>query len=335
MYKRFLAILVARNYEFLRDRSALGWNLVFHIFMVLGFAFVFSDEDKVLYKVGVMNRSVEITYPFQELRHLEFIDYSDRENAELKLQQHKIDILVDFNASSYWVNQSSTNGYIVEKLLLGQQPDFVKFTTDGKPIRYLDWVVPGILGVNMMFSCLFGVGYVIVRYRKNSVLKRLNATPLRAIEFLSAQVVSRLVIVMMISSGIYIGCHWVFDFYMLGSYLTLFLVALLGTSSIISLALLIACRSESEEFIGGMLNLISWPMMMLSGTWFSLEGSPMFIQQLTLIFPLTHMLESARAVMLDGANMTDIWGHLVTLAFMTLAFLLIGARFFKWQGEER
>ncbi|GLQ74200.1 ABC transporter permease [Vibrio penaeicida] len=335
MYSRFLAVLVARNYEFMRDRSALGWNLVFPILMVIGFAFVFSDDNKVLYKVGVMNTKQEASQPFQDLRHLEFVEYADMSTAELKLQQHKIDILVDFKAKSYWVNQSSASGYIVEKLFLGQQPDFVKFTIDGKAIRYLDWVVPGILGVNMMFSCLFGVGYVIVRYRKNSVLKRLNATPLRAIEFLSAQVLSRLVIVMIISSGIFVACNVVFDFYMLGNYFTLLLVAFLGTSSIISLALLIACRSESEEFIGGMLNLISWPMMMLSGVWFSLEGSPEFIQQLTKVFPLTHMLESARAVMLDGAGLSDIWGHLVTLALMTVVFLLAGSYFFKWQGEAR
>ncbi|UAB72772.1 ABC transporter permease [Vibrio sp. SCSIO 43132] len=335
MFSRFLAVLVARNYEFMRDRSALGWNLVFPILMVIGFAFVFSDENKVLYKVGVINLSHETSTPFQELKYLEFIEYKDGKNAELKLQQHKIDLLVDFNQKAYWINQSSSSGYIVEKLLLGQQPKFIKYTIDGKAIRYLDWVVPGILGVNMMFSCLFGVGYVIVRYRKNSVLKRLKATPLRAIEFLSAQVLSRLVIVMFISSGIFLGSHLIFDFYMLGSFFTLFLVAFLGTSSIISLALLIACRSESEEFIGGMLNLISWPMMMLSGVWFSLEGSPQFIQEMTKIFPLTHMLESARAVMLDGAGIADIWGHLVTLALMTVVFLLAGAYFFKWQGEAR
>jgi ABC-type multidrug transport system permease subunit len=333
MFKRFMAILVARNYEFTRDRAALGWNLVFPVLMVVGFAFVFSNENPTLYKVGVLEQAA--LHPLQSLDHIEFIDYPNREQAMLKLSQHKVDLVVSGATKQYWINSSSANGYIVEKLLLGESANYEKGVIEGKQIRYLDWVVPGILAMNMMFSCLFGVGYVIVRYRKNSVLKRLNATPLKAFEFLSAQVISRLLIVTAITSGIFIACNFMFDFYMLGSYFDLLIIALLGTASIISLSLLIACRSESEEFIGGMLNLVSWPMMMLSGVWFSLEGSPEFIQTLTKVFPLTHLLEAARAIMLDGASLTDVWSNVMVLCLMTVCFLGLGSYLFKWQGHAR
>ena len=333
MFKRFLAILIARNYEFTRDRSALGWNLVFPVLMVVGFAFVFSNDNPTLYKVGVLHESS--SHPLLALEYLEFIPYDDEQQAMLKLSQHKVDLVVSGQSQQYWVNSSSANGYIVEKLLLGEDTQYQKGVIDGKQIRYLDWVVPGILAMNMMFSCLFGVGYVIVRYRKNSVLKRLNATPLKAFEFLSAQVISRLLIVTAITSGIFIACNFMFGFYMLGSYLDLLLIAILGTASIISLSLLIACRSESEEFIGGMLNLVSWPMMMLSGVWFSLEGSPDFIQTLTKVFPLTHLLEGARAIMLDGASLMDVWPNVAVLCAMTIGFLGLGSYLFKWQGHAR
>ncbi len=333
MFKRFLAVLVARNYEFTRDRSALGWNLVFPVLMVIGFAFVFSNDNPTLYKVGVLNG--DKPHALAEIKHLEFVDYADQQQALLKLSQHKVDLVISGDTLRYWVNSSSANGYMVEQLLLGKSERYLKGVIEGKEIRYLDWVVPGILAMNMMFSCLFGVGYVIVRYRKNSVLKRLNATPLKAIEFLSAQVLSRLIIVTLISSGIFFACNLMFDFYMLGSYLDLLVVSILGTASIISLSLLIACRSESEEFIGGMLNLVSWPMMMLSGVWFSLEGSPEFIQTLTKVFPLTHLLEGARAIMLDGATLADIWASLMVLTMMTAVFLGLGSMLFKWQGHAR
>jgi ABC-type multidrug transport system permease subunit len=81
----------------------------------------------------------------------------------------------------------------------------------------VDWVVPGILAMNMMFSCLFGVGYVIVRYRKNGFLKRLKATPLTPFEFLSAQMVSRLILIQTITVAVYAGCDYFIHFQMRGS----------------------------------------------------------------------------------------------------------------------
>jgi len=337
MFKRFLAVLIARNHEFFRDRAALGWNLVFPILLVVGFAFIFSGDGKTLYKIGILAGPLQSSSNHQllELKHIEFVTYDEKSFAMNKLRQHKIDLLVDFSKETYWVNQSSNSGYIAEKLLLGSSKNYQRMAVEGKEIRYLDWVVPGILGMNMMFSCLFGVGYVIVRYRKNSVLKRLHATPLKPIEFLTAQVCSRLLIVMSLSTGIFIGCNWIFDFYILGNLIDLFIIALLGTVSLISLGLLIAARSESEEFTGGMLNVASWPMMMLSGVWFSLEGSPEFIQTLAQFIPLTHMLEAARAIMLDGASLWQVKAHIIALLIMTATFLISGSLLFRWQGQAR
>jgi ABC-type multidrug transport system permease subunit len=197
----------------------------------------------------------------------------------------------------------------------------------------VDWLVPGVLGMNMMFSCLFGVGYVIVRYRKNGFLKRLNATPLKAFEFILAQVTSRLILTMSVTTLVFIGTHFLIGFYMSGSYWALLLVAVLGASSMISLGLLIAARVASEEFAGGLLNMLSWPMMFLSGVWFSLEGSPVWIQEIAKIFPLTQMLDGARQVMLDGKGVMDIWPQLLSLLATSTLLLSLGAVGFKWKNE--
>ena len=99
----------------------------------------------------------------------------------------------------------------------------------------------------------------------------------------------------------------------------------------ISIGLLIAARTASEEFAGGILNLISWPMMFLSGVWFSLEGIHPWFQKLALVFPLTHLIDGARAIMLDGAGFLEILPYLITLSVMSAILLAIGAYTFRWE----
>ena len=125
-----------------------------------------------------------------------------------------------------------------------------------------------------------------------------------------------------------------FDFYMLGSYLDLLIIALLGALSLITLGLLVASRSKSEELIGGLLNLTSWPMMLLSGVWFSLEGAPEPIKILADFLPLTHLVAGAREVMTEGATLADISYHLYVLSGMSAMFLALGAYFFSWNTER-
>ena len=178
-FKRFFAVFKARNIEFFRDKSSLGWNLFFPVLLLAGFSFIFSGDDRPVYKVGVIVDAVGITkqnnlsskHAFFETRHINFIDYADKALGKTKLSRHNIDLLIDFSEKCYWVNEESANSYLVEKIFLGQQKGFTRLESSGENIRYVDWVLPGVLGMNMMFSCLFGVGYVIVRYRKNSVLK--------------------------------------------------------------------------------------------------------------------------------------------------------------------
>jgi ABC-2 type transport system permease protein len=207
---------------------------------------------------------------------------------------------------------------------------FEKQVVSGRVIRYIDWVIPGILSMNMMFSALFGVGYVIVRYRKNGMLKRLKATPVTAFEYLTAQVVSRLMLIMIVTAFVFFGTNYFLHFAMYGSYFSLFFVFALGAVSMISLGLLIAARIKSEETAGGLLNMISWPMMFLSGVWFSLEGASPVMQKIAEIFPLTHVTAAARAIMVEGAGLMDVTYHIGVLVLESIVFLIIGAWAFRW-----
>lgn len=312
--KRILAVVVARNREFYRDKAGLGWNIFMPVIMVLGFAFIFSSPDEDLYKVGVLGTPPsDRPLTFLETRHIRFIAQDSETAAIDKVRYHRLDLLLDLRGPlRYWVNDLSARGYVVERLLLQSLAppavDLVRERVSGRPVRYVDWVLPGVLAINVMFSSLWGVGWVIVRYRKNGVLRRLRATPLTAGEFLVAQIASRLLVVTAVTLLVFVGTDTLLDFPMRGSYPALGLVFLAGAIALVSLGLTVSARVRSEELADGLLNLMSWPMMILSGVWFSLEGTHVWAQRIAELLPLTHMVAAARRVMLDGATLGDVAG---------------------------
>ncbi len=331
--KRFLAAFIARNREFMRDRTAVSWNIVMPVLIVMGFAFAFTTGDSDLFKVGLYG-TVEQATPQQQqflaTQHIQFLEISDLEAAVTKVERHQLDMILDLTTSRYWVNQTSSEGYILERML-GENNGLERQSVSGDAIRYVDWLAPGVFGMNIMFASLFGVGYSIVRYRKNGVLKRLSATPLTALEFLTAQVASRLWLILLVTVLVYVSTNYIVGFRMYGSYLDLFLLLVAGTLCLISLGLIIAARMSSEEAANGLLNLIAMPMMVLSGVWFSLEGSSPIVQKFAQLLPLTHFNDAARAIMLDGASLLDVSGNLLTLIGMTLVCMLAAAYTFRWE----
>ena len=336
MIRRLLAVLHARNLEFVRDRGTLAFTIVLPLALVVGMGFVFGGPERPIFKVGVLGTHLDrAAHPFLQERYVDFVAQLDQSAALHKLTHQQIDLLLDLRGAPprYWVNTESPKGYIVEKLLLAAAPGASRQPVSGAALRYVDWLFPGILGMNMMFSCLFGVGYVVLRYRKSGFLKRLHATPLTAFEFLGAQVLSRLALILFVTVVLYGGVGALIGFHSAGSSLLLLFLAVLGALSMIALGLTIAARFSSEELVGGLLNLLTWPMMLLSGVWFSLEGSPRWIQWLAHAFPLTHVLDAARAVMLDGAGIAQIAPNLVFLAITALVFLSFGAWSFRWRIE--
>ena len=333
MMQRLLAVWHARNLEFVRDRGTLLFTLVVPIALVVGMGIVFGGPERPLFKVGVLSTHVaQETHPFLHERYVDFVPVTDRADAIHKVGRHQLDLLLDPKGGAhYWVNTDSPKGYIVEKLLLSADPSAVREPVTGTAVRYVDFLFPGVLGMNMMFSCLFGVGYVVLRYRKSGFLKRLHATPLTPFEFLSAQVLSRLSLVILVTLVLYCGVAPIIHFHAAGSLALLFLIAVMGALSLIALGLTIAARFSSDELVGGVLNLMTWPMMLLSGIWYSLEGSPHWVRLLAQVFPLTHILNAARAVTIDGAGFAQVAPDLAYLGLTALAFLAFGAWSFRWR----
>jgi ABC-type multidrug transport system permease subunit len=339
--RRLLAVWHARNLEFLRDRSTLVFNFLFPLALVIAFAVIFGGQPRALFKVDVVappDAALDAgLHPFLGTRYVDFvrIDAAHIDDTVRKVERHQVDLLLDLrSAPLYWINEDSPKGYLAEKLLLesaGGQA--TRQPVSGAAVRYVDWLLPGILGMNMMFSCLFGVGYVVVRYRKSGFLRRLSATPVTAFEFGAAQVLSRLLLTISVTALIYGALALFVPFRNEGSVVLLLLIAIVGALSMIAFGFMMAARFASEELANGAINLASWPMMLLSGVWFSLEGAPAWLQQSAKVLPLTQMLDAARAVMLDGAGLAQVLPELGWLVAMTALFLGIAAAGFRWRAD--
>ncbi|MDM3871060.1 ABC transporter permease [Porticoccus sp. W117] len=328
--KQVFALWAARNREYYRDKASLFWSFIFTPLLVVILALSFSGDDTEVFTIGLLGDG---TYPGAERNYIAAINYSDRERALKQIQYQQIAILFDPANQTYWLNEQSAKSQLLEELLASELNSWQQQTTSGRQVRYIDWVLPGMLAMNIMFSGLFGVGYVIVRYRKNGVLKRLQAAPVKAWQFLLAQGMSRLSIMLVVTTILFLACWWLVDLLVVGSPWLLLLIALLGNLSIISLALLFASRSASEEFTNGLLNAVSFPMLLLSEVWFSLDRAPQWLQWLAEISPLTHMVRAARTVMLEGGDISQIMPSVLVLTAMSLVFLTAAGWLFRWHQE--
>ncbi len=214
-------MVYARTMEFVRDRGTFFWSLLFPIFLVLGFSFAFSGNGNALFKIGIYGNA-DTSLSFMRIEQASFVHYDMRTEEGAKervldrLRRHELDMVIDFDARTFWLNEKGKNSSLLRRLFTADQAasSYSENKVSGDPIRYVDWLVPGVIGMNMLFSCLFGVGFVIVRYRKNGVLKRLKATPVSAIGFVSAQALSRFVIVLISSIAVFAGTNAFLHFMM-------------------------------------------------------------------------------------------------------------------------
>lgn len=332
--KNFLALFFARNREFYRDKGALSWSILFPLILVFGLSLALSN-DKYVYKVGVLGEINSAKILLKKIPWLNVVAYDDQTLAMKRLTRHQLDLVIRMEEPPhYWINTQSKKSFFLEKTLNTIAPGKLKRSTvSGQEAGYVIWVLPGILCMSLMFSCLYGVGYVVVRYRDLGILKRYQATPISALEFLGAQASSRLLISVGTLVVVFIGSHMLLSFPVQGSYWLLLLVTLLGAGSMIALSLVCAARIDSLELMNGLLNLLSWPMMLLSGLWFSLDEAPAFVRGLSQIMPLTHIVNPARAIMIDGAGFTEVMGDLLVLITMTMALMMLATLSFRWQKE--
>jgi ABC-type multidrug transport system permease subunit len=196
--------------------------------------------------------------------------------------------------------------------------------------RYIDFLIPGLVGMNLMNSGMWGVGFALVDYRQRKLLKRFVATPMRRSDFLLALTSSRLVL-MIVELGFLLGLGIaMFHMRVVGSWLAIVLLGALGSGAFAGLGLLTASRAQKIESVSGLMNLVMMPMWIFSGVFFSYERFPAALHPLIRALPLTALNDALRATILQGAPLAAQAGRLgVLLAWMVVSFVL-ALSWFRW-----
>jgi ABC-2 type transport system permease protein len=197
--------------------------------------------------------------------------------------------------------------------------------------RYIDFVVPGLLGMTIMGGGIWGLGYSIVDQRRKNLLKRLVATPMPRSQYLGSYVISRL-IMLTIEVGVLLGFSTVlFGVPMRGSLASIAVIIVVSALAFGGFGLLIASRSRTIEGVSGLMNLSMLPMWVLSGVFFSSENFPHVVQPFIKALPLTATIDALRANMLRGAEVASLWPQLSILAVWMIVCFAIALRIFRWR----
>ena len=196
--------------------------------------------------------------------------------------------------------------------------------------RYIDFLIPGLIGMNLMSGSMWGIGWHIANLRVRKLLKRMLATPMKRRDLLIAQGLARLVWAPLEVATVAIVAWLAFDFRIHGSIGAISLISLLGAASFAAIAVLVASRGQNAETVSGWMNAVMVPMFMLSGVFFSSSHYPDLIQPIINAMPLTALNDALRAVMLQGAGLVDVVPQLIVLGVWGLVSFAVGLKIFRW-----
>jgi ABC-type multidrug transport system permease subunit len=338
-------LTATRVREFLREREAVFWVFIFPVLITfaLGIAFRNTAPDKtpVAIEATMDARANEVTQLLSASPEITATVLSPTEAAQA-LRSGRVSIVVRPANDSIEYRfdptrpESRTARLIVDDILQRGEgrADVVKVgeekvTEPGA--RYVDFLVPGLIGMNLMGSGLWGLGFTVVIARTRKILKRFAATPMRRSHYLFSFMLSRLVFLVAEVAAIVVFAWLVFDFTVRGSWLSLTLMTMLGGFTFSGIGLLIAARSTTIEGVSGLMNLIMLPMWLLSGTFFSSERFPQVFQPFIQALPLTALNNVLRAVMNEGAALSSNWTPIAVLLAWCVVSFVVALKIFKWQ----
>ena len=331
----------ARIYELTREPEAVFWVFVFPIVLaaVLGLAFRSKPPEPLPVAV------VAGPHADARLAALQGPDLKptivQESEASLALSRGRVVLVVSGGETpSYTYDptqpESRTARMAVDAALqraAGRADAFTPARSEVTQVgaRYVDFLVPGLLGMNLMGTGMWGIAFSLVVARNGNLLKRLIAAPARRSHLLGAQLTSRLIFLIPEAGALLLFARFVLGVPMRGSVLLLAGVALLGALAFSGLGLLAASRPRTIEGVSGVMNLVMVPMWVFSGIFFSTERFPSALQPFVQALPLTALNDSLRGVMLEGMGVASLLPELALLAAWGTVSFLLALRVFRWQ----
>jgi ABC-2 type transport system permease protein len=330
-----------RFLEFLREPEAIFWVFAFPVLMALALGIAFRAQGPQPIPVGV-RAGVASAAMGERLR--EAGGFVVREvhahEMDVALRNGSVHIVVEPGAPPTFRYDPTRSESRVARLAVDNALQRAEGRADvwqardeevvAPGSRYIDWLVPGLLGLNIMGTGLWGIAFAIVQARTRKLLKRLLATPMRRGHYLLSLVLARLLFLALEVSAV-VGFAWLaFGVPVHGSLVTLGAVCLLGALSFGGLGLLIASRAKTVEAVTGLMNVAMLPMWLLSGVFFSSEHFPAAMQPFIQALPLTALNQALRGVMIDGAGALALWPQVAILAAWGLGCYFLALRIFRW-----
>lgn len=343
----FSHLLMARLKELKREPEVIFWIFVFPLLLAFGLGIAFRNKPADVTRIAILSSSQRS----QNL--LELLQKSPQSGS---IQAQRLDpaqALQGFRLGKYDLAiEPEGNGGVryhydpsrPESVLARSEVDAALQSAAGRkdPLqtasvassepgsRYIDFLIPGLLGMNLMNSGMWGIGFALVEMRQRKLLKRFVATPMRRSDFLLALASSRLVL-MIIEVGLLLG-FGILAFHMrvLGSLLSIVLLGAIGSVAFGGLGLLTASRAQKIESASGLINLVMMPMWIFSGVFFSYERFPAVMQPFIKALPLTALNDALRATILQGASLASQSGRLLVLVLWGGLSFLVAVRLFRW-----
>ncbi len=345
-----LELTRSRILEFVREPEALFWVFVFPVLMAVVLGIAFRNRPVDVARVAVTEEPPGAARLFDQLKRSPGIDarFLPSLEAEEALRKGRVDVIViaageapdGRPAVAYRFDatrpESLASRHAADEALQRAAGRGDALATAEQPVtepgsRYVDFLIPGLVGLNLMGSGMWGIGFSVVVARTRKLLKRFAATPMRRSHYLLSFAFSRLLFLTLEVVAVMAFAWVAFGVRVRGSLVDVAIVTLLGAMTFAGLGLLVAARPTTIEAVQGWMNAVMLPMWLLSGTFFSYERFPAFLHPALRALPLTALNDALRAVVNDGASLATRWPDLlVLLAWGSVSFVL-ALRLFRWQ----
>ncbi len=327
---------------FIREPEAMFWTFGFPIIIsaVMGFAFRRGELPPSRIAVLPGAGQAELVSALEEFPHVELAEVTDELEAKRSLSSGKLDaLLIGKEADGkpiLFIDADRVEAEIARlriELALGgpRDPAATIEHPTGNGSRYLDFLYPGLLGLNLMATGMWSVGFTIARMRQKKVLRRMLVTPMRKSSFLASLFFARLAF-LALELGVLIAFGaWVLEVPFRANWLSFFALAVLGAAAFSGLGLLATSRCQTIEGASGMLNFVMMPMWLLSGVFFSYERFPDVLQPVIRLLPLTALNDALRMMMLEGRTLIEIGTELGVLGLCGALSFALALRVFRWE----
>ena len=331
--------------EFLREPAALFWVFGFPLLMAIGLGVAFRNRPPDVPRVAVVTGAASEAPPgaraLMKSERLRVQPFA-AEEARRALAAGKVDLVIEWNGAEPVFRFDPTYERAgVARLVATNVLQVAAGRSDPLAIaekssiepgsRYIDFLLPGLIGLNLMGSSMWGVGYNFVLARKRRLLRRYAVTPMRRSHFLLSYFFSR-ILFLGLELAVLLGFGaFVFGTVVRGSYATVAFTAFLGAAAFAAVSLVIGARVENTDVANGWINFVQLPMWVLSGAFFSYERFPEWLHAPIRLLPLTAVVDAMRAVSNAGASLLDIAPQVLTLTAWCAAGFVIALRTFRWQ----